>query len=200
MGYTLNKIVDILAEYAANDLRVNDFFFGDIWEYADKKLDKFPVMLVTLKDSEITERLDVTNFQIGFFDKVDKGEAIELGVLSDTKEIAKGCFTYLDGPAFKDFLITPNLRLTAFTEKFDHEISGHFFDIQIGQQFESDVCALPVSNMPSYLSSQLVTIVNQNGNVIATLIGGQSYQVEQLQQIIQTLTDPAPITITQSLL
>lgn len=199
MGYTLNKIVDILAEYAANDLRVNDFFFGDLWEYADKKLDKFPVMLVTLKDSEITERLDVTNFQIGFFDKVDKGEAIELGVLSDTKEIAKGCFTYFDGPAFKDFLITPNLRLTAFTEKFDHELSGHFFDIQIGQQFENDVCALPVSNMPSYSSSQLVTIVNQNGNVIATLIGGQSYQVEQLQQIIQTLTDPAPATIIQSL-
>lgn len=200
MNYTLNKIVDILAEYSANDYRVNDFFFGDLWEYADKKLDRFPVMLVTLKESEITDRMDRTIFQVGFFDRVDKGEAIELGVLSDTKEMAKGFYTYINSPSFKDFLISSNLRLTSFTERFDHELSGHFFDIQISQQFENDVCALPVSGMPTYSSSQLVTIVNQNGTVIATLIGGQSYQVEQLQQIIQTLTDPAPITITQSLL
>jgi hypothetical protein len=187
MGYTLNKIVDILAEYAANDYRVNDFFFGDLWEYAEKKLDRFPLMLATLKDSEISERLDRTNLQIGFFDRVDKDEAIELGVLSDTKEMAKGFCTYINSPSFKDFLISSNLRLTSFTERFDHELSGHFFDIQISQQFENDVCALPVSGMPTYSSSQLVTIINQNGTVIATLIGGQSYTVEQLTEIIDTI-------------
>ena len=63
-----------------------------------------------------------------------------------------------------------------------------------------DVCSLPISGAPNYSSSKVVNIINQNGTVIATLVGGQSYQVEQLQQIIQTLTDPAPITITQSLL
>ncbi len=187
MGYTLNKIVDILAEYAAKDYRVNDFFFGDLWEYAEKKLDRFPVMIVTLKESEISERLDRTILQIGFFDRVDKGEVIELGVLSDTKEMAKGFYTYINSPSFKDFLISSNLRLTSFTERFDHELSGHFFDIQISQQFENDVCGLPVSGMPTYSSSQLVTIINQNGTVIATLIGGQSYTVEQLTEIIDTI-------------
>ncbi len=187
MNYTLNKIVDILAEYAANDYRVNDFFFGDLWEYAEKKLDRFPVMIATLKESEISERLDRTILQIGFFDRVDKGEAIELGVLSDTKEMAKGFYTYINSPSFKDFIISTPLRLTSFTERFDHELSGHFFDIQISQQFENDVCGLPVSGMPTYSSSQLVTIVNQNGTVIATLIGGQSYTVEQLTEIIDTI-------------
>jgi hypothetical protein len=101
--------------------------------------------------------------------------------------MAKGFYTYINSPSFKDFLINSNLRLNSFTERFDHELSGHFFDIQISQQFENDVCALPVSGMPTYSSSQLVTIVNQNGTVIATLIGGQSYTVEQLTEIIDTI-------------
>ena len=61
-----------------------------------------------------------------------------------------------------------------------------------------DVCALPISGAPNYSSSKVVNIINQNGTVIATLVGGQSYQVEQLQQIIQTL-GTAPTTITQTL-
>ena len=48
---TLNQIVSLISNFATLDYRVNDFFFGDIWEYATKKGDKFPVMLCTLKQS-----------------------------------------------------------------------------------------------------------------------------------------------------
>ena len=51
---------------ATLDYRVNDFFFGDIWEYAAKKKDKFPVMLCTLIESRVTGKLDTFSFQIGF--------------------------------------------------------------------------------------------------------------------------------------
>jgi len=195
---TLNQIVSLISNFATLDYRVNDFFFGDIWEYSTKKKDKFPVMLCTLKESRVTGKLDTFSFQIGFFDLVDKAETIELGVLSDTREMCKDCITYFNSPTFNDFLVNKNATLEDFTEKFDHEVSGHFFDLELTQQNEMDVCALPISGAPNYSSSKVVNIINQNGTVIATLVGGQSYQVEQLQQIIQTL-GTAPTTITQTL-
>ena len=69
---TLNQIVSLISNFATLDYRVNDFFFGDIWEYSTKKKDKFPVMLCTLKESRVTGKLDTFSFQIGFFDLVDK--------------------------------------------------------------------------------------------------------------------------------
>ena len=195
---TLNQIVSLISNFATLDYRVNDSFFGDIWEYAAKKKDKFPVMLCTLKESRVTGKLDTFVFQIGFFDLVDKAETIELGVLSDTREMCKDCITYFNSPIFSDFIVNKNSTLLDFTERFDHEVSGHFFDLELTQQNEMDVCALPISGAPNYSSSKVVNIINQNGTVIATLVGGQSYQVEQLQQIIQTL-GTAPTTITQTL-
>lgn len=195
---TLNQIVSLISNFATVNYQVNDFFFGDIWEYATKKGDKFPVMLCTLKQSRVTNKLDTFSFQVGFFDKVTKDESIELGVLSDTREMCKDCITYFNSPTFNDFLVNNNATLEDFTEKFDHEVSGHFFDLELTQQNEMDVCALPISGAPNYSSSKVVSIINQNGIVIATLVGGQTYQVEELQQIIQTLNTP-PTTIIQSL-
>ena len=42
-------------------------------------------------------------------------------------------------------------------------------------------------------------IVDQDGNILTTLYAGQTYEVEVLRQIIQTLNDPAPATIIQTL-
>ena len=195
---TLNQIVSLISNFATLDYRVNDFFFGDIWEYATKKGDKFPVMLCTLKQSRVTGKLDTFSFQIGFFDRVTKDESIELGVLSDTREMCKDCITYFNSPTFNDFLVNKNATLEDFTEKFDHEVSGHFFDLELTQQNEMDVCSLPISGAPNYSSSKVVTIIDQDGNIVTTLVAGQSYLVEQLQQIIQTL-GTAPTTITQTL-
>lgn len=195
---TLNQIVSLISNFATVNYQVNDFFFGDIWEYATKKGDKFPVMLCTLKQSRVTNKIDTFSFQVGFFDRVTKDESIELGVLSDTREMCKDCITYFNSPTFNDFLVNNNATLEDFTEKFDHEVSGHFFDLELTQQNEMDVCALPISGAPNYSSSKVVSIINQNGIVIATLVGGQTYQVEELQQIIQTLNTP-PTTIIQSL-
>lgn len=185
---TLNQIIPIINQFATNDYRVNDFFFGDLWEYAAKKNDKFPVMLCALKQTRLTDKLDTLVFQIGFFDLVTKDESNELGVLSDTRTMCIDCITYFKSPAFANFKVTTNATLEDFTEKFDHEVSGHFFDLELTQVNKMDVCGLPISGLPSYPNPQVVEIINQNGIVIASLVVGQQYQVEELQAVIDTIT------------
>ena len=51
----------------------------------------------------------------------------------------------------------------------------------------------------SGLNAGVVQILDQNGNVIATLNPNSTYTVEVLQEIIQTLIDPPPTTIIQTL-
>jgi hypothetical protein len=67
--------------------------------------------------------------------------------------------------------------------------------VSVEQFFDMSTCETPNSG----LNAGVVKILDQNGNVIATLNPNSTYTVEVLQQIIQTLVDPAPSTIIQTL-
>jgi hypothetical protein len=67
------------------------------------------------------------------------------------------------------------------------------------KQFDWDACSLPITGSPSVINPDDVRIIDQDGNVIAVVPCGSYYTIEVLQQLIQTLSDPAPVTIIQTL-
>ncbi len=75
--------------------------------------------------------------------------------------------------------LSDNITLNPFSEpRFDDEDAGYYFDVQLKQPFKYDTCQIPFdSTITNTGTSNLVTIVDQNGNTITTLKGGETYQV-----------------------
>ena len=132
---TLNNLVSYIEDFANNHKQVKSFFFGDIWEYVGEKNDLFTVFTCTLLGSNLSKGVEGTTFQFGVFDYVSKDKANEVEVLSDTKRIAKDFLSYLNSPIFEDLKIDITADLTDYSEKFNHQLSGWFFNITIKQPF-----------------------------------------------------------------
>lgn len=75
------------------------------------------------------------------------------------------------------------------------EFVGMYVDFDLVYQQNTNSC----DACRNELATGYVTIVDQDNNVIKLVPCGGTYTVEALQQIIQTLTDPAPVTIIQTL-
>lgn len=74
-------------------------------------------------------------------------------------------------------MIDPNITMTDWSGKTDHDLSGWFFDVLIDQPFQYNVCAVPTTGLPAYPNYNAVTIEDSLGNIIAILNGGQTYVV-----------------------
>jgi len=73
--------------------------------------------------------------------------------------------------------------------------TGVYLDFELSWTQSTNSCI----DCKNELATGYVTIVDQDDNVIKLVPCGGTYTVEALQQIIQTLTDPAPVTIIQTL-
>lgn len=175
MELTLDQTVTLIQAFATQHLQIKDFFFGDIWEYTVKKGDKFPVLTCTLKGANLSDGVEVTDFEFGIWDLVNIDNSNELAVLSDTKSIAKDLVSYFRSPLFEDFEVNLPVQMTDYNEKFDHACSGWFFTVSFKQAFQIDLCAIPSSGLPAYQNLNVVTIYDSLGNIVAILSGGQTY-------------------------
>ena len=84
-------------------------------------------------------------------------------------------------------------------DAFNDEVAGWYFDIEFKSIFEWDACSLPITGSPAVINPDDVRIIDQDGNIIAVVPCGSYYTIEVLQELIQTLTNPAPVTIIQTL-
>lgn len=175
MEFTLNQIVGFIEDFANQHKFIKAFFFGDIWEYAAKKGDKFTVLTCTLTGAQLSDGRDGTKFQFGLFDMVAQNKSNEKNVLSDTKSIAKDLVSYFHSPVFDDLMIESNIQLTDWSGKTDHDLSGWFFDVLIDQPFQYNVCAIPTTGLPSYPNYNVVTIYNPDTSVNTIIYPGGSF-------------------------
>lgn len=213
---TLNQNIEILKNFSLKHKSLNSFYFGDEWETDSTITPVYPMMNAILQGSDITNGMVSRRFLIIISDLVNKDESNENHVLSDCELICYDLIHYLENiqnansiPTFK---ASQDGTLTDFTERNDDEVSGFFFEITLSSYVSNYSCNLPIDagsildNSYVYIGGSTtscgnfqVLIKDQNGNTIQTFNTSGTYTVEVLQQIIQTLTDPAPSTIIQTL-
>lgn len=214
---TLNQDIELFKNFALKHKGINSFYFGDESE-ADTNVEiVYPFMNVILQSSSVTDNVVSRKYMIVISDLVNKDISNINQVLSDTERICYDVPNYLrqvsNSKLLGAFKSDMNISLTDFTERNDDDVSGHFFDLTISSAMGNDGCNLPIDsgnildnnyiyvggNINQIVGNFQVLIQDQNGNTIQTFTTSGTYTVEILQQIIQTLTDPAPATVIQTL-
>ena len=198
---TLNNLVAKIAEFQTNHLQLKSWFFGvPPDEKSGGNSIRYPMLMGILQPNKITGNSDITVIEFFVLDKVKKDKRNETDVLSDTKLICLDLLTYLKQTKWVEFLsINTDITLNDIIDAGADEVSGWSFQLELRAKFEWDLCSVPITGQPSQVNPQSCFIIDQNGNTLATLPPGSYYTVEVLQEIIQTLTDPAPATIIQTL-
>jgi hypothetical protein len=145
MQYTLNQVKAKLEEIASRHQQINEFGFGDVWEFGAKKSYIFPVMFAVPQPAVVNDKIIDLNFNIIFMDLVNKGEGNETEVLSDMLQVALDVRAWLLNDDFADdFIVEASSSLQPFTERFDEEVTGWVMALKIKIVDIKDRCAIPL--------------------------------------------------------
>jgi hypothetical protein len=186
---TLENLISKLEEFTTNHQILNSWYFGSqLNKLPDYSSIKYPMMFGTLKPSKLGAHTDRTVITLFISDRVLKDKSNELHVWSDCKQIAKDALTYLKLTSWiEPLIINEDIDLEFYTDADDDEVSGVSFDVELKTVFEWNLCSVPITGAPIQANTKSY-IVDQFGTTIATLNAGQSYTVEVLQEIIDTIT------------
>jgi hypothetical protein len=199
---TLNQTIKVFQSFAQNHRQINSFGFGRIQDYATSGDIKYPSMWLDITDdSSLSENDLETPFQIYFIDRMQKGGTTYQEVLSDMKEVALDLVRYIDSPDVGTLYINNRSATMSVIgdPSQDDEVAGWILKLSV-KSFESfDSCAIPFKGTPPINTEDMVvTIVDQDGNIIAEVSCGGSYLVTSLTTLQDTI-DSNTTTIIEAL-
>ena len=179
-----------------NQLSSGTFLFDRVPEFGAANEITYPLMGVTVNPVVLDGNIHSSSFAFVFLDLVHQDNRNMDVLMSEMQKVALEVFSQIryDLQTIYNCTINENITLEPLQSVYDDDVSGWGFELNIVQHYDRSVCSTPNNNIAG-----LVSILDQNGNVIATLNPNSTYTVEVLQEIIQTLTDPAPATIIQTL-
>jgi len=201
---TLNQTTEILKNFAFKHKAKPSFYFGDLPERDASERIIYPNIQAVLQGADITNNVVSRRFTIVVSDLVNKDESNETHVLSDCELICYDLLYYLEQietEANIGLQVVKNGTLTDFTERFDDDVTGWFFDVTLSNHIEGFSCNLPINagNIFDeanyiYTGGQIiennfqVLIKDQDGNVIETFNTSGEYTVEILTRVRDTIT------------
>lgn len=179
---TLNQIVLSLNQIANAHYQIKSFGSGNVQDFATSGTTLYPAMWVeTLDTASVTGGSFQATVTVYLADRLIKGDKNELEVLSDLQQVALDIIAqYMNTSIYGFKLITDNITLNPFrASRLDDEDAGYYFDLTFKQAYTYNSCQIPFNSTITNTSveSQLVTILDQDGNTITTLVGGETYSV-----------------------
>jgi hypothetical protein len=176
---TLNQVIKNLNNIADAHYQINSFGNGSVVEFATSGITNYPAMWVDYEPSQIQGNAYLHVLKIYVMDRLIKGKKNEQELFSDIQQICLDIISQLSSTIYGWKLVSDNITLNPFSEpRFDDEDAGYYFDVQLKIPFTYDTCQIPFNQtITNTGTSNLVTIVDQNGNTITTLKGGETYTV-----------------------
>lgn len=176
---TLNQAIAALKQIADADDQINSFGCGSIQEFATSGVTNYPAMWVDYEPQYIQNNNLFYVFRIYLADRLMKGKKNEQEVFSDMLQVCTDIVAQMSSNIYGWKLDTSNIVFTPFSDpKFDDEDAGYYFDLIIKQAFTYDRCSIPFnSSITNPGSVDVVRIVDQDGNLIATVPIGNTYTV-----------------------
>ena len=180
--YTYNQVVTLLSDIATNHYQIHSFVDGDLWEVMESNQaahKKFPLLWVRPLSANLEFPFETVRMGIAVMDLVNTDESNENEVLSDTLTILSDIKSILDTPSYANtFIVSKSASLTPFTERFSAKVTGWAMELDVKIQWLGDRCAIPISSAPTVNNlCKPVTIYDAEGNIIATVPSGGTYQV-----------------------
>lgn len=183
-----NQLKQLFNDKQANHLQLSSgtFLFDRVPEFGAAEQITYPLMGVTVNPTVIDGNIITSNFLFSFLDLVHQDNRNMDDVMSDMQQIALDIFAQL----FNDLQVNYNCTLAEgfslepVQSAYDDDVSGWSFQLAVVQHYDRSSCSLPSSGA----NAGLVTIVDQDGNVLTTLNPNSTYTVTVLQTIIDTIT------------
>lgn len=186
---SLNQILTLLEDKKDNHAVLTDgtFLFGDPWEFGASNEITYPLMGVTLNNTNLAGNIHTTSLQIFFCDLVHKDESNEQNVLSDLQTSALEIYSQVKSD-LEDYFkatVSNSATLEDFTERFDDEVSGWQLTLNIEQFYDRSTCNLPDSGN----NAGKVIIYNADGTVNVILNPNSYYFLpENMTETAETYT------------
>lgn len=142
---TFNNVYELLKRIAESHFQINTFYFGDMSEIDGKDNIVYPLLLAIPIQSEVNENTINHTFRIIVADMVDKDEANENEVLSDTQSILSDVVKVLRYES-DDYNLLNSPILIPFTERFGDEVTGWGGEFEIEFDFNQSECNIPIDS------------------------------------------------------
>ena len=190
---TLNQVIKNLNNIANAHYQINSFGNGAVVEFATSGTTNYPAMWVDYEPSQVQGNAYLHVLRIYIADRLIKGKKNELELFSDIQQICLDVISQISSNIYGWKLLSDNITLNPFSEpRFDDEDAGYYFDVTLRIPFTYDTCQIPFdSTITNVGTTNLVTIIDQNGNTITTLKSGEVYQV----LVVSTIDGGASSTI-----
>ena len=190
---TINNYKDLFEDIKTAHYQLNSYGFGELWQIEELMNTEitYPCMFVAPISSTTLDQTQQRVFRILIFDLVKRNDVATnqtTEVWSDTEQILNDVIRIMNKESDNYDLIGDPI-LEPFMEEFTDWVTGWKADVTIESELNSNYCDIPASSFVSPGGSTTsVTIVDQSGNVLATVSGGGSYTVTVLSGINDTLT------------
>jgi hypothetical protein len=183
---TLNNIVQRISDFADAHEQINTFFFLTLPDNEKDLEGAYPMLFCEPVSSEVAKNYDSFTLQFMIVNQPirDNRNSIQ-EVLSDTKLIANDVIAYL-AYQISEMVLTDVVGMEHIVDAGDDSVTGWRFSVNFKLNQGLDSCNIPATSTPDNTYGQ-VLILNQDGDTIATLNAGQTYTVEQLQAVIDTI-------------
>lgn len=150
---TLNQVHDRLRSLALSHHQVNDFYFGDPWEFEANSDINYPCVFVQLTPGSFNrdQRQLRYNCKLYFLDQVsvaEDAEGNETEVLSDMYQVAGDFLAMLNYTGYQDdWDIEAAVAAEPRTEQLNDLVAGVSIDIGINTLYQADRCQVPAEDV-----------------------------------------------------
>lgn len=144
---TLNNLISKIQTFQLAHKQLKSFYFNEIAEKENAEDNNlYPMLFASLQPIKISGVSKKTVIRFYIDDKVKKGQRNYQEVLSDCELICLDLLSYFKQTNFTDYLnIETEVTLNDYTEAFDTETTGFYFDVEFEIIFEWDLCNVPLN-------------------------------------------------------
>lgn len=149
---THNQFIKLFSDIATNHEYINTFGDGDIEKYTkNEDTSKYGQTLwVNVQPKSINERTQNKVYVLWVMDFVNEDFSNEDEVISDTERTFDDIISILRDDYYNDFFFIEQIaNLEPFVERYGTRVAGWTTTITFKEQFDNDVCQVPISALPT---------------------------------------------------
>lgn len=185
---SLNQLKQLFNDKQSNHQQLSSgtFLFDRVPEFGASSQITYPLMGVTVNPVIIDGNIHTSNFLFSFLDLVHQDNINMDEVMSDMQQAALDIYAQLwnDLQVYFNCTLNEGFTLDPVQSAYDDDVSGWSFQIGIVQHYDRSSCSLPDSGN----HAGLVSILDQNGNVIAYLNPNSTYTVNNTMDTAENYT------------
>lgn len=199
---TIKEVNTLFNNIAVAHYQIKSYLFCEL-DMIEEKMNatngiKYPCLCVVPIQSNTGTQVKVRRFHVMVFDIPNTDKSNIVNVWSDTEQMLDDIIKIFRNES-RLYDLTEEPTLFPFEEQHSDWVAGYRCEISVETSFNNNYCDIPSNTFisPDAAEFTYVTIYDQDGNVLAQLKGGQSYNVVVASGIADDLT--ATVTVIDNI-